>query len=106
MVAELYTNITSVEIQTLLDGTYFEQKEPSETGVLDNMVSGNYVDSGYNIAYRMAGFFVAVMSGNHIFAASCDDMCAVYFNHSPKINRTNYKIIELKNATYRLNFDQ
>ena len=106
MAAELYSDITSVEVQTLLNGTYFQQKDPSETGALDNMVSANYVDFGYNIAYRMAGFFVAAMSGNHIFVASCDDMCTVYFNHSPEISRTNYKIIEVKNATYRLKFDQ
>ena len=95
-----------MEIQALLDGSYFAQKHASETGALDNMISTNYVDFGYNIAYRMAGFFVAAMSGNPIFAVSCNDMCTVYFNHSPEISRRNYKIVELKNATYRLKFDQ
>ena len=95
----------------MLDGTYFEQKDPTKTEVLDNMVSANYVDFGYNIAYRMARFFVSAMSGNYIFTVSCDDMCTVYtvswdgictvyFNHGiDNIRRTKYKIIELKNAT-------
>ena len=93
-------------MQILLDGTYFEQKDPTKTGALDNMVSANYVDFGYNIAYRMAAFFVAPMSGNHIFTVACNDMCTIYFNHGPDISRTNYKITELKNATSRLKFDQ
>ena len=54
----------------MLDGTYFEQENPTETGALDNMVSANYVGLPYNVAYRMAGFFVAPMSGNHIFTVA------------------------------------
>ena len=59
----------------MLDGTYFEQENPTKTGALDNMVSANYVGLPYNVAYRMAGFFVAPMSGNHIFTVACDDKC-------------------------------
>ena len=44
----------------------------------------------------MAGFFVALMSGNNIFTVACGENCKVYFNHGPNINHTNSKIIELK----------
>ena len=54
----------------------------------------------------MVGFFVAPMSGNHIFTVACNDMCTVYLNHGSDISRTDYKIIELKNATSRLKLDQ
>ena len=90
----------------MLDGTYFEQENPTETGALDNMVSANYVGLPYNVAYRMARFFVAPMSGNHIFTVACDDKCTVYFNHGPSITRTNYKIIELNRYTTRLRFNR
>ena len=74
----------------LLAGTDLELKDPTQTGTLDNMVSGNNRDI-YGV-YRMAAFFVARMSGNHIFTAACDYSCKVYFNHGPNISRKNCKI--------------
>ena len=102
--AEFYTSVAPVVVQTLLDRADFKQKDPIQTGELDNMVSASYYDK--NIGYRMAGFFVVPMSGNHIFTVACDDKCNVYFNHGPKVNRTNYKIIEVKSWTSRFMFDK
>ena len=69
--AEFYTSVAPVVVQTLLDRADFKQKDPIQTGKLDNMVSASYYDK--NIGYRMAGFFIAPMSGNHIFTVPCDD---------------------------------
>ena len=90
----------------LSEGTNFELKDPTQTGALDNMVSASYNGSLENIAYRMTGFFVAPMSGNHIFTVACYFWCRVYFNHGPNVNRTNHKIIELNKYTHRLRFNQ
>ena len=102
--AEFYGNNSNAELQMLLAGTDLELKDPTQTGTLDNMVSGNNPDI-YGV-YRMAAFFVAPMSGNHIFTAACDYSCKVYFNHGPNISRKNYKIIELNRYTNRLWFNQ
>ena len=102
--AEFYSSVTPVVVQTLLDRADFKQKDSIQTGVLDNMVSAMYYYK--NIGYRMTGFFVAPMSGNHIFTVSCDDKCNVYFNHGPNVNRTNYKIIEVTSWTSRFTFDK
>ena len=102
--AEFYTSVAPVVVQTLLDRADFKQKDPIQTGELDNMVSASYYDK--NIGYRMAGFFVAPMSGNNIFTVACGENCKVYFNHGPNVNHTNSKIIEFKKITCRFKFDQ
>ena len=102
--AEYYGEMTSFVVQSLLDRTDFKQKNPTQTGTLDNMVSAKNVDN--NFGYRLAAYFVAPMSGNHIFTVSCDAKCNVYFKHGPNIDRTNYKIIELTSWTSRFQFDK
>ena len=96
--------MTSLDVQGLLDRADFKQKEPTKTGILDNMVSGKNVSS--TNGYRLAAYFVAPMSGNHIFTVSCNAACNVYFKHGPNIDRTNYKIMELMSSTSRFQFDK
>ena len=68
------------------------------------MISAKNVDD--NFAYRLAEYFVAPMSGYHIFTVSCYAKCNIYFKHGPNIDRTNYKIIELTSWTSRFQFDK
>ena len=96
--------MTSFVVQSLLDRTYFKQKDPIQTGTLDNMLSAKNLDD--NFGYRLAAYFIAPMSGNHIFTVSCDEKCNVYFKHGPTIDRTKYKIIELTSWTSRFQFDK
>ena len=102
--AEYYGNIAFMKVEDLRDRADFELKDPTQIGVLDNMVSAIYNVLRYG--YRMAGFFVAPMSGNNIFTVACGENCKVYFSHGPNINHTNSKIIELKKITCRFKFDQ
>ena len=87
-----------------LEGTDLELKDPTQTGSLDNMVSANYGYFYGDFAYRMTGFFVAPMSGNHTFTVACHNWCKVYFNHGPNVNRTNYETIEVTSWTSRFMF--
>ena len=103
---EFYGKSSDAEMQMLLEGTDFELKDPTQTGALDNMVSAHYLDFYGNFIYRMAGFFVAPISGNHIFTVACHYWCRVYFDHGPNVNRTSHKIIELNKYTHRLRFNQ
>ena len=96
--------MTSFVAQSVLNRTDFKQKDPTQTGTLDNMVSAKNVDD--NFGYRLAACFIAPMSGNHIFTVSCDAKCNVYFKHGPTIDFTNYKIIELTSWTSRFQFDK
>ena len=96
--------MTSFVVRSLLDRTDFKQKDPTQTGTLDNVLSAKNVDD--NFGYRLAAYFIAPMSGTHIFTVSCDAKCNVYFKHGPTIDRTNYKIIELTSWTSRFQFDK
>ena len=71
---------------------------------LYNMVFGKDMDK--NFGYRLAAYFVAPMSGNHIFTVSCNAKCNLYFKHGPNIDRTNYEVIELTSWTSRFLFDK
>ena len=96
--------MTLFDVQSLFDRADFKQKQPTQTGTLYNMVFGKDMDNNYG--YRLAAYFVAPMSGNHIFTVPCNAKCNVYFKHGPNIDRTNYKIIELTSWTSRFLFDQ
>ena len=102
--AEYYSNITSFDVQSLLDRADFKQQVPTETGSLDNMVSARNLDDKFG--YKLAAYFVAPMTGIYIFTASCDDKCNVYLKHGPNVNRANHKIIELTSWTPRFKFDK
>ena len=93
-----------LDVQSLLDRADSKKQVPTKTGALDNMVSAKNLDE--NFGYKLAAYFVAPMTGNYTFTVSCDNKCNVYFKHGPKVNRTNYKIIELKSWTFRFKFDQ
>lgn len=101
--AEVYITSSSVEIETLLDMVAFKRNNANQKGKLDNMASAVYALR--NIGYRMEAYFVAPMSGNHVFTVSCKSKCNVYFNHGPSLNRTDYRIIEMSSATSRFKFD-
>ena len=75
--AEYYSNIASLDVQSLLDRADFKQQVPTKTGALDNMVSARNLDNKFG--YKLAAYFVAPMTGNYIFTVSCDDKCNVYF---------------------------
>ena len=96
--------MTSFVVQSLLNRTDFKQKDPTQAGTLDNMLSAKNVDD--NFGYRLGAYFIAPMSGNHIFTVSCDAKCNVYFKNGPTIDRTKYKIIELTYWTSRFQFDK
>ena len=102
--AEFYSRVTPADVQSLLNRVDFKENKPTQNGTLDNMVSANDIDN--NFGYSLAAYFIAPMSGYHIFTVSCDATCTVYFNHAPNTNRTNYRIIELKSWTSRFEFDK
>ena len=91
-------------MQSLLDGAEIEQQMPTKTGALDNMVSASNLDDYFG--YKLAAYFVAPITGNYIFTVSYDNMCSVYFNHGPKVNRINHKIIKLTSHTPRFTFNK
>ena len=96
--------MTSFVVQSLLDRTDFKQKNPTQTGRLDNMVVAKNVND--NFGCRLAACFVAPMIGNHIFTVPCNAKCNVYFKHGPNIDYTKYKIIELTSWTSRFQFEK
>ena len=88
--AEYYSNITPSDVQEVLDNADSKQQMPTETGALDNILSAKDLDDKFG--YKLAAYFVALMTGSYIFTASCDNKCNVYFKHGPNVNRTNHKI--------------